>query len=285
MPQNVLFTSRKALPDSMQKILLFIPCYNCSAQIGRVLAQITPEIASWLAEILIVDNGSSDGTPEAAITAARNAHLPVPVSVVRNKDNYNLGGSHKSAFRYARKNGLTHVLVMHGDNQGQIADILPVLKAGQHLQYDACLGARFMRGSRLRGYSRFRTFGNHVFNLIFSVVTKRWIYDLGSGLNIFAASVFTDDETDYYADDLRFNIFLLLGFIYKKRRILFFPILWSEDDQVSNVKMFSQAMKTLAIARDYLLRPEWFATTDHRSVSHTDYQFDTLARIVDGSVA
>jgi glycosyltransferase involved in cell wall biosynthesis len=261
------------MPD---KILIFVPCYNCAPQIGRVIRQLAQGLPGVDCEILIVDNGSRDGTIEAAIEA-----LPllgdIPAKVVRNRDNYNLGGSHKAAFAHAERGGFSHVLVLHGDDQGAVSDAGPLLAAGSHRQYDACLGARFMRGSRLTGYSGFRIFGNHVFNLLFSVVSGRRVLDLGSGLNIFGRAVFTDRDVLRHSDDLRFNNYLLLGLFDKKRKILFFPISWREDDQVSNVKMFSQARKTLVIAAEYLFRRGFFRTGEHRATPRADYDFDVVA--------
>lgn len=257
-----------------EKILVFIPCYNCEAQVGRVLAQLKGPLARRFAEVLVLDNGSKDGTLAAAVAAAPQAEVP-RVTVARNRANYNLGGSHKAAFAYAEQEGFTHVVVLHGDDQGSIADLAPVLD-GLHLRHDACLGARFARGSALQGYSRFRVFGNRVFNLLFTLGTRRRVLDLGSGLNVFAASVFTDRNVLRYADDLRFNNFLLLGLFDAGRSVLFFPISWREDDQVSNVKMTSQALKTLAILRDYCLRPAQFRQADHRATPHERYEFDVV---------
>jgi dolichol-phosphate mannosyltransferase len=137
------------------RILVFIPCYNCERQIGRVLRQFQEISNDIVHEILIVDNRSQDRTVDAAV-AALSSIGPVPASVVRNAENYGLGGSHKAAFAYAAQRGHSHVLVLHGDDQGRIDDAVPVLHAGDHRRFDACLGARFMRGSRLIGYSRFR---------------------------------------------------------------------------------------------------------------------------------
>ena len=258
-----------------EKLLVFIPCYNCAAQIGRVLAQLKGPLARRFAEVLVLDNGSKDGTVEAAVAAAGQAEVP-RVTIARNRANYNLGGSHKAAFAYAEREGFTHVVVLHGDDQGSIADLLPVLDAGQHLRHDACLGARFAHGSSLQGYSRFRIFGNRVFNLLFTLGARRRVLDLGSGLNVFARTVFTDPAVRRYADDLRFNNFLLLGLFDARRSVMFFPISWREDDQVSNVKMTSQALKTLAILRDHTLRPAQFRAADHRAVRHEAYEFDVV---------
>lgn len=202
-----------------EKLLVFIPCYNCEAQVGRVPAQLKGPLARHFAEVLVLDNGSKDGTLAAA---APQAGVP-RVTVARDRANYNLGGSHKAALTYAEREGFTQVVVLHGDDQGSVADLAPVLD-GLHLRHDACPGARFARGSALQGYSRFRVFGNRVFNLLFTLGTRRRVLDLGSGLNVFAASVFTGRNVLRYADDLRFNDFLLLGLFAAGRSVLFFPI-------------------------------------------------------------
>ena len=239
------------------RILVFIPAYNCSPQIGRVLAQFATVPSGRFQEILVLDNGSRDGTVEAALEAARTVGTCL-VTVARNRENYHLGGSHKSAFAYASANDYTHVVVLHGDDQGSIGDLLPILERGDHLTHDACLGARFARGSRLEGYSRFRIFGNHVFNVLFSAVSRRRILDLGSGLNIFARSAYADASVVRYADDLRFSIYLLLALIDRGATIMFFPISWRELDQVSNVKIVSQSLRTLKILQEYGLKRQSF---------------------------
>lgn len=80
-------------------MLLFIPAYNCAAQISRVLAKLTPEIASLFAEIIVVENRSTDNT----LTVASEGLATIKgckVTLLQNDENYNLGGSHKVAFNY-----------------------------------------------------------------------------------------------------------------------------------------------------------------------------------------
>jgi hypothetical protein len=260
-----------------EKILLFIPCYNCAPQIGRVLGQVRGPVADRIAEVLVLDNRSQDATVDEAVRAAPAIEGP-KVTIARNRSNHHLGGSHKAAFAYAAAHGFSHVLVLHGDDQGRLADIGPVLDRGDHLTHDACLGARFMPGSALEGYSGVRRLGNAVFNLIFTAVTGRRVHDLGSGLNIFGRAVFADPRIGLYADDLRFNVFLLLGLIDRGARMMFFPISWREEDQVSNVRLLSQSARTLAIAWDYLARRRHFRAADHRDRPVEVYSFDLLSQ-------
>lgn len=258
-----------------EKILVLVPCYNCEPQVGRVLKQFVSVRPGLVHEVLVLDNGSMDKTVEAACEAAEDVpHIAITVG--RNKANYNLGGSHKTAFTYATKNGFTHVAVLHGDDQGNIRDLLPILEAGDHRHFDACLGARFMSGSKLRGYSWFRIFGNHVFNLLFTGGTLRSVKDLGSGLNIFGRSVFQDPRVLHYADDLRFNIYLLLGMFSRNLKTKYFPIEWREDDQVSNVKMTSQALKTLKLLLQSTISGKSFWDREHRDTLHSSYEFSPV---------
>ncbi|HEU4720628.1 MAG TPA: glycosyltransferase family 2 protein [Gemmatimonadaceae bacterium] len=258
------------------RILVFIPCYNCERQIGRVLQQFRAVPPGTFHEILVVDNRSLDRT--ASVAAASLAQVgTIPARVVRNAENYGLGGSHKAAFAYATRMGFTHVVILHGDDQGSVEEVLPILAAGDHRRFDACLGARFMRGARLLGYSPLRRIGNRVFNALFSVAVGRRVHDLGSGLNVLAASVFADDRAKRFPDDLRFNVYLLLSLYDRALRVEYFPISWREDDQVSNVKLFSQALRTAAAAAEYVLRREHVRTGEHREVAREGYTFDVVA--------
>ena len=209
--------------------------YNCEKQIVRVLDQLGGEIQDYITEIIIVNNRSTDNSEYAAQEYIEKTKFEIPCKILRNDSNYGLGGSHKVAFNYAQENNFDYVIVLHGDDQGHIEDILPYLKGTEYKNFDCMLGARFMKGSRLDGYSKFRTFGNRVYNLFFSIAAGKFIYDLGSGLNMYSVDMLKDNFYKKYKDNLMFNYCMILGSCQKRCKIRFFPIRWSEDDQVSNV--------------------------------------------------
>lgn len=252
------------------KILLFIPMYNCEKQICRVLSQLTADVLEYITEVIVVNNRSTDNGENIVIKYLKH-NKNLPVKLLRNNNNYGLGGSHKVAFKYAEDNGFNYLIVLHGDDQGSIRNILPYLKNKEYRNWDSLLGARFMRGSSLQGYSLFRTFGNIVYNMLFSVVTKRWIYDLGSGLNMYKISSLQDKFYFKFKDNLVFNYCMILGSAYKKQKINFFPISWREDDQVSNVKMVNQAIVVLQLLFSYAMDKNKFVQTEHRDKSISSY--------------
>lgn len=256
------------------KILLFIPAYNCENQIIRVLGQLDEEIMRYITEVIVISNRSTDNT-EAVVSSFLNRHPDFPGRLLVNHENYGLGGSHKVAFDYALKNGFDYVVVLHGDDQGSIEDFLPVFRSGYYRKHSSVLGARFMRGSKLIGYSLFRTFGNIVYDFLFAAVIGRRVYDLGSGLNMYRVSDLASRYYEKFPDNLMFNYCMVLAIGYYKQDAKFYPVSWREDDQVSNVKMASQALKVLKILYDYCRIPERILA-DYRERIVEEYGADEI---------
>lgn len=246
------------------KILLFIPMYNCEKQIVRVLGQLTEDVCNYIDEVIIVNNISTDNGEKVVQDYLDKHNYAIKVNLLRNNENYGLGGSHKVAFQYALDNGFDYVIVLHGDDQGDISNILPYLINKEYSKYDCFLGARFMKGSKLQGYSRFRTFGNKVYDFLFSIGCGYKVYDLGSGLNMYRVSILEDHFYQKYKDNLMFNYCMVMGSAYYKHNIKFFPIIWREDDQVSNVKMVSQATTVLKMLTSYVFNKKKFIISEHR---------------------
>lgn len=238
------------------KILLFIPGYNCAKQIPRVLKQIDPKISKYIDRIIVVNNRSTDNTEEVVLKYKEKENIS-KIHLFRNDDNYNLGGSHKVAFDYAINNNYDYVIVLHGDDQGNIHDLFPLLESKQYKEYDALLGARFMKGSQLGGYSRFRTFGNRVYNILFSIVTHKKVYDLGSGLNMYKVSSLKSKYYYRFPDRLTFNYCMILAIQHYNQKVLFFPISWRESDQTSNVKLMNQAFNVLKMLGRYMFNHKY----------------------------
>lgn len=230
------------------KILLAIPSYNCAKQLPRVLDEIDKQLASRVDEIAVIDNGSPDNTVATAVAYNKTGRLP-NLHVYQNVDNYNLGGTHKVAFLKAEKEGFTHVLILHGDNQAKSDEAnLLIDYAEQHPEQQTVLGSRFSHGSKLIGYDKKRIYGNRVLNLIYSIVTLRQCKDLGSGLNLFAMRDMNKTTYLEFADKLTFNFELLLDLVSRKVNFAYVPITWREDDQVTNARnwnIFNTALVNL----------------------------------------
>ena len=68
----------------MDKILLFIPMYNCEKQIVRVLGQLKGEADDHISQVIVVNNRSTDNGEKAVIDWLCGNKLTVPVTLLRN---------------------------------------------------------------------------------------------------------------------------------------------------------------------------------------------------------
>ena len=148
------------------EISIVIPVFNEAQNLAEVLAKIRAlELAQ--AEIIVVDDGSSDGTADIALNAGAN--------VIRHPYNIGNGAAVKSGIRAARGR---LILFMDGDGQHQPEDIPKLLIAAG--SYHMVVGAR-AKGSKLRLH---RNAANTIYNLVASYVTQFKVQDLTSGFRV-----------------------------------------------------------------------------------------------------
>lgn len=254
------------------KVIVAIPCYNCAPQLPRVLDGITAQLAADVAEIWVVDNGSTDNTVAVATEYRQGGRLP-NLRVFQNHNNVNLGGTHKTVFNKASVLGATHVVIVHGDDQARSAEIADLLRVAREGGAETVLGSRFSKTSRLHGYDWKRVAGNRALNVLYSTVAGRKLVDLGSGLNLFALSDLDRSRYMTFGDKLSFNYELILDLVRRKVAFQYLPITWSETDQVSNarnVSIFTEALRILARWR--LGRP----TSNFRQPTEASYDWDEV---------
>ena len=114
-----------------QRILAVIPAWNESGVIADTIAEV--QQAQPLVDILVVDDGSGDGTAEVAIAAgALVARLPF---------NLGVGGAMRTGYRYAMRAGYDVVVQIDADGQHD-PRYLTDLVAGLS-ESDVVVGARF----------------------------------------------------------------------------------------------------------------------------------------------
>lgn len=230
----------------MKKLLLAIPVYNCEKQIIRVLDSIKKHILTFN-EIIFIENKSTDRTLSEISEHVKINNLK-NVSIYQNENNINLGGSHINIFNLFLKSDNDHLLVMHGDDQ---ADINDFINSKNNIdKFDWIKFSRFKPESKLKGYSTLKTLGNQFFNFLFSLMFKKKVFDIGSGLDLYSKDFIRTVPFKNFPLNLTFDYYMILFGMFKNK-VTFFPQSWREEDQVSNVKLFKQSIELLSIYFEY----------------------------------
>jgi glycosyltransferase involved in cell wall biosynthesis len=147
-------------------ISIVVPAFNEAKNLAQLLEKIHA-LKLPQAEIIVVDDGSSDGTAEIALSAGAN--------VVRHPYNIGNGAAVKSGMRAAQGR---LIVLMDGDGQHKAEDIPKLL--AEAASYHMVVGARG-KGSKLRFH---RYVANTVYNLLASYVTQFKVQDLTSGFRL-----------------------------------------------------------------------------------------------------
>jgi glycosyltransferase involved in cell wall biosynthesis len=157
--------------NSTPHVSIVIPAYNEAAVIGRILDEILD--LSLDAEIIVVNDGSTDNTSEVA--ASRPG-----VRVIDQPYNIGNGAAVKKGIHAARGE---IILMMDGDGQHPPADI-PRLVEGCE-RYDMVVGARTTQSDS----EWYRDLANWFYRTMATYIVKRPVKDLTSGFRAVRASL------------------------------------------------------------------------------------------------
>ena len=148
------------------KVCALIPAYNEAPHIAAVARG----AARYVAEVVVIDDGSTDGTYEQAASSG--------ATCLRMRRNQGKAAALRAGLEYAQARDFTHVLTLDGDGQHLPEDIPGLLDASAA---DLVIGARdFDRA----GMPRSRYFSNTVGSKAASWLVGQEIRDSQSGFRL-----------------------------------------------------------------------------------------------------
>ena len=140
-----------------------------------IIAAVVAEIRSFdpALDIVVVDDGSVDGTAAAAASAG--------AAVVRLPFNLGIGGAVQTGFKYALEHGYEIAVRLDGDGQHDPTELPKLLEPLARDEADVVIGSRFAGGDREYRPPFARRAGIRWFAKLVSLLTRQRLTDTTSG--------------------------------------------------------------------------------------------------------
>lgn len=120
------------MPQHNPRFLVIMPCFNESASIVNLLLELKRELPD--ADLLVIDDGSSDNTAALAAPHAKVIRLVV---------NLGIGGAVQTGIKYAYAHGYDYCAQVDGDGQHPPAEVKRLLAHVISTGADTGIGTRF----------------------------------------------------------------------------------------------------------------------------------------------
>jgi hypothetical protein len=160
------------LPDRFRdRIAILVPAYNEADSIGDVLARMPTEVCGIETSVLVVDDGSRDGTGDVA--AGHGA------AVARHVINRGGGAALRTGYRLMVESGAQIVVTLDADGQhlpSEMDRLVEPIVAGE---VDVAHGSRVLGHADRNHFAR--ELGIVFFNRLVSIITRTHVTDCSNG--------------------------------------------------------------------------------------------------------
>ncbi len=227
-----------------ETLSIVIPAYNEEQRLPATLDQITAWWANWagasisLLEIVVVDDGSTDGTA-ALVESGRFGAL---TRLLRNPGNRGKG--------YAVRNGMLSaegdwILSTDADLSAPIEEFSKLIEAARREQAAVAIGSRAIDRSLIRVHQpMLREYSGRAFNLVMRAATGLPFHDTQCGFKLFHRDAAREIFRRQLEDGFSFDVEDLVIARELKLKAVEVPVVWSnvEGTKVS----LAQGMKSFA---------------------------------------
>ncbi len=185
------------------RVLIVIPTYNERDNLPRLVSAVLGEAA--FLDVLVVDDGSPDGTGEMADSLASKTNR---VRVIHRRGKLGLGTAYVAGFEYALGHNYDCAVQMDADFSHRPQDLKRLLQA--IASADLVIGSRNVPGGQVQNWSFLRQFVSKGGSFYARTILNLPIRDCTSGFKCFRREVlkaidFTKVESNGYGFQVEMN--------------------------------------------------------------------------------
>ncbi|MGH3950155.1 MAG: polyprenol monophosphomannose synthase [Pseudonocardiaceae bacterium] len=179
-------------PGGIDPVLVVIPTYNERDNLRQVLTRL--HAAFPAAHVLVVDDGSPDGTGHLADELAKADER---IHVMHRTEKTGLGAAYVAGFRWGLARDYATVVEMDADGSHAPEDLPRILEALAH--HDLVIGSRYVPGGRVVNWPRHRQLLSRGGNLYSKLALGVRINDITAGYRAYRRTVLEKLELDEIA--------------------------------------------------------------------------------------
>lgn len=249
------------------KVLVVLPTYNEAENIERVLASVRSALPE--AEVLVVDDGSPDGTAGLAEKVASDIG---GIEVLRRSAKAGLGSAYRAGFNWGLERGFEAFVEMDSDFSHD-PESLPALVAPLAEGFDLSVGSRYVPGGEIPNWSLGRRLISRGGNIYADVLLGLGVKDSTAGFRAYRADVLRKvDLSAVRAEGYGFQIEMVRQVIEHGGRVVEVPIRFV--DRVEGVSKMSTAI----VVEAFLLVTWWAIERASRAAMRLWRRFEMRGR-------
>ncbi len=210
---------------SFMKLSVIIPVFNEVQNIREILARVQATELPW--EIVIVDDGSTDGTREVL----RELDGKNKIRVILHEKNQGKGAAVRTGFSHARGDVF---LIQDADLEYDPRDYPAILKPIEEGIADVVYGSRFL-GAPRRSTMFWHMIANKLLTLATNLLYNNILTDMETGYKVFRREVL--DGITIRSNSFNFEPEFTAKILKKKVRIFEVPITFNPRDYSDGKKI------------------------------------------------
>jgi len=186
---------------AVSRPLVVLPTFNEAENVGEVLRRVRTALPA--SDVLVVDDGSPDGTADLAEAAATEVG---GVHVLRRPGKAGLGSAYRAGFRWGLERGYDALVEMDADLQHDPAD-LPSLLGPLDTGADLVIGSRYVAGGSTPAWAWYRLQLSRWGNRYAGFILGLGVHDATAGFRAYRADLLRGVDLDAVrADGYGFQI-------------------------------------------------------------------------------
>lgn len=244
----------------MKECIVIIPTYNEKENIGPMLEKVLEMDPVF--EVLIVDDGSPDGTAE--IVKHWRMNFPNRIHLLERKGKQGLGTAYIEGFKLALQEGYAYIFEMDCDFSHNPDDLLKLYEACKFKDVEMAIGSRYKTGINVVNWPMGRVLMSYYASAYVRIITRMPIRDTTAGFVCYRRHVLETINLDLirfkgyaFQIEMKFRVWKA-GFILEEIPIIF------TDRTRGESKMSAGIFKEAIFGVIELTLSSWFKKFPHR---------------------